>query len=113
MNEAIDDCISNWARNEDARVHDLKTWPGPFCDVLSGHKQYEIRKNDRGFKVGDELILREWMPDLIASSASGESIGEYSGRSIQAIVLHITYGGRFGMPEDMCVLGLCGVKECL
>jgi len=44
------------------RVHRLKTWPGFFDDVVSGRKTFEIRANDRGFKVGDEWIAEEWDP---------------------------------------------------
>lgn len=41
--------------------HDLKTWP-EFYGRL-GKKKVEIRKNDRGFKVGDTLNLREFVPE--------------------------------------------------
>lgn len=40
--------------------HSLKILPGYFEDVLSGIKTFEIRKNDRNYKVGDKLILKEW-----------------------------------------------------
>ena len=43
--------------------HQLKTWPVYFWDVVSGSKTFEIRKNDRKFKAGDTLTLREWDPD--------------------------------------------------
>ena len=43
--------------------HKLKTWPTFFYDVVMGSKTFEIRKNDRGFNVGDELILQEYEPD--------------------------------------------------
>lgn len=42
--------------------HELKTWPRYFERLLDGTKTFEVRKNDRGFKVGDVLWLREWEP---------------------------------------------------
>src|SRR5260370_35784622 len=42
--------------------HDLKTRPKPFASSLSGFKKHEIRVNDRDFREGDELCLREWNP---------------------------------------------------
>ena len=43
--------------------HELKTWPKYFAAVRSGQKRFEIRRNDRDFKVGDILVLREFDPD--------------------------------------------------
>jgi hypothetical protein len=64
------------------RAHDLKTWPRFFQSVREGEKRAEIRKNDRGFAVGDVLTLREWNPES----------REYSGRFVVARVTHILYG---------------------
>ena len=44
-------------------IHRLKTWPEFYKEVLLGTKTFEIRKNDRAFKVGDLLILQEWSPE--------------------------------------------------
>lgn len=41
------------------RVHELKIQQKYFTAVLWGKKPFEIRKNDRGFKVGDFLALNE------------------------------------------------------
>ncbi len=42
------------------KVHDLKTVQ-PYYDASEcGDKTFEIRKNDRDFKVGDILRLYEW-----------------------------------------------------
>lgn len=40
--------------------HDLKIEPVYFELKLSGYKPWEIRKNDRDYKEGDVLHLREW-----------------------------------------------------
>ena len=52
--------------------HFLKTWPEYFQAVWDGTKTFEARKNDRDFKIGDTLILREFDPKT----------QEYSGRYI-------------------------------
>ncbi len=43
-------------------THELKILPEYFEAVTSGRKQFEIRKNDRDFKVGDLLTLHEHDP---------------------------------------------------
>ena len=40
--------------------HRLKTLPMFFDAVIEGHKTFEIRLDDRNFKVGDVLHLVEW-----------------------------------------------------
>lgn len=40
-------------------MHELKTEMAYFQAVRDGRKLFEIRLNDRNFKVGDLLILRE------------------------------------------------------
>lgn len=44
------------------KVHKLKSLPKYFEAVKDGRKQFEIRKNDRDFKVNDSLLLKEWTP---------------------------------------------------
>lgn len=43
--------------------HHLKTWPLCYAAIIEGRKTFEIRRNDRDFKVGDDLVLAEWDPD--------------------------------------------------
>jgi hypothetical protein len=76
--------------------HDLRTWPAPFGAMLSGLKRYEVRVNDRDYRAGDELLLREWDPDT----------GKYTGRYILASVTYMTPGGSFGLPENLCVMSI-------
>lgn len=72
-------------------IHELKILPEYFEAIISGRKQFEIRKNDRDYKVGDYIILREWgehynftkWPDFIAWR-------EYTGNSYKAEITYIT-----------------------
>jgi hypothetical protein len=79
-------------------THELKTWPGPFQDVLEGRKTVELRRDDRGFAVGDWLILREWDPE----SAT------YSGRQVVRGISHVVCGPRWGLVEGYVALSLGG-----
>jgi len=45
-------------------THFLKTWPPYFQAIASGSKTFELRRNDRGYAVGDILVLREFEPDV-------------------------------------------------
>lgn len=42
------------------RVHNLKTRPQYFKDIVRGVKKFEVRNNDRKFKVGDLMVLEEY-----------------------------------------------------
>ncbi len=42
------------------KMHNLKTVQPYYDASASGDKTFEIRKNDRDFKVGDILRLYEW-----------------------------------------------------
>ncbi len=76
--------------------HELKTWPSAFQPTLEGIKTAEFRKNDRDFKDGDTLFLREYDPFF----------KDYSGRVLTAQVMHIVYGGNFGIPEGYCMMSI-------
>ena len=41
-------------------IHELKINPLYYSYVESGIKTFEIRKNDRDFKIGDVLHLKEY-----------------------------------------------------
>lgn len=59
-------------------LHHIKILSEHFYPVQEGLKKAEVRYNDRGFKVGDYLLLREY------STESG-----YSGRVITKRIGHI------------------------
>lgn len=45
----------------DIMIHAVKILPEYFNKIINGQKSYEIRKNDRDYKVGDCLALNEYM----------------------------------------------------
>ena len=75
-------------------VHQLKTLPEFFQDV-GPLKPFEIRRDDRGFKVGDTLWLQEWTEK-----------GGYTGQAKQFKVGYILRGEQWGIMEGYCVMGL-------
>lgn len=60
------DEVKNTVQNIESlnkNVHKLKIHPEYFEAVSKRKKNFEIRKNDRDFKVGDILILKEFVPE--------------------------------------------------
>ena len=77
---------------ETIKVHELKILPKYF----SFEKNFELRRNDRDFMVGDIVVLREWNSD------NGYT-GEYSIRMIQYI---LEDAKEYGLADGYCILGL-------
>jgi hypothetical protein len=75
--------------NEMATVHELKSWPEFFEPVYTGRKNFELRKNDRHFQVGDVIRLREWRP---TESHDWLTKGEYTGRECNRRISYILEG---------------------
>lgn len=76
--------------------HELKVWPQYFNALINDIKKFEVRRNDRDFKQGDYLRLREWNPDT----------KEYTGAEVTRHVGFILQGGQFGIEEGFCVMGI-------
>ena len=75
--------------------HRLKTCPKPFTALWSGEKTFEIRNNDRGYAVGDRLVLQEFFPDSCM----------WGRRIVSADVAYILDGG-FGLHEGYVCMAL-------
>lgn len=81
---------------ERAAVHSLKTAKQPWQDILDNRKRTEYRYcGDRDFKVGD------WL-EFVCLNTKNE-IEEYSPK-MHAKILHIQYGGKFGIPQHHCIM---------
>ena len=75
-------------------IHQLKQASIYFEDVTSGRKTFEVRKNDRNFKVGDYLGLNELNPD-----------GKETGRSALFRVTYVLNNPEY-CKEGYVVLGI-------
>lgn len=77
--------------------HELKTDTKYYQDVEKGIKTFELRWNDRDFKVGDMVVLKE---------VAGQ-YAELTGRSLpQKEIIYILEGGQFGLRDGFVILQL-------
>jgi hypothetical protein len=78
--------------------------------AASGARKHEIRKADRPFKVGDDVILREFVPAVnehgVIKDDKGKTCGTFTGRSLLRKISYVTAPGSFGMPHDICVFSM-------
>jgi len=76
-------------------THKLKILPEYFQPVLDGTKTFELRRNDRGFQIGDAVILKEW------------DVSGYTGRELTKTIQYIYIGNdMYGLRTGYCILGL-------
>lgn len=79
--------------------HNLKTWIEPFEAVHAGTKTHEYRRDDRGFAVGDTLLLLEW----------DHETGRFTGKALHVLVTYVSRDG-FGIPPGFCVMSIAKVS---
>ena len=80
-------------------IHELKTWSKYFSLTKSGEKPFELRKNDRGFLAGHELLLREYNPHT--QSYTGQTL-----RRKITYVLQNSEAEEFGLKPGYCIMAL-------
>ena len=80
-------------------THLLKTWPEYYDQVAKGNKKFELRKDDRPFKVGDNIVLQEYIMD-------GDN-SRYTGAVLYRRIRYILRDAEgFGLKKGYCILGL-------
>lgn len=81
------------------KTHNLKTDPEVFSASLIGLKPWEIRYDDRGYQVGDMIILEETKYSRY-EMRRGKPL-EYTGRKLSLLITYIlpvrTYGSEDGL----------------
>lgn len=73
--------------------HTLKTLPDYWDAISGGEKNFEVRRDDRGFQKGDVLVLQRL-----------NSLHE-----IRCEITYILRGGQFGIEPGYVVMG---IKKC-
>ncbi len=76
------------------KVHELKIKQKYYTDILTSAKRFEIRKNDRGFQVGDILHLK----------AIDDDTNEYTGFEMFVKILYIHEG--LGLQEGYLCMSI-------
>lgn len=74
-------------------IHYLKTEQDYFRSVQDGCKKFELRKNDRDFKVFDIIVLKECINGMETGILSDEMQIKY-----------ILHGGVYGLEIGFCIL---------
>lgn len=83
-------------------LHALKTIQPYFKELQVGDKTFEVRKDDRPFKKGDDLVLQEW----------DDENKQYTG---QELFFTITYTlrniSKYGLKDGYVILGIKEKKD--
>ena len=77
-------------------VHELKSWPIYYQAVEDGIKPFEVRLNDRNYRRGDTVVLREY----------NECTDAFTGRSLTRRITYVLYGPELGIEDGYCVFGM-------
>ena len=87
--------MSNECDSEERPVHNLKILAKYFKEVKDGKKKFELRKDDRGFNVGDTVVLNELDGD------------DLTGRNIIGFISYILRNAElYGLDDDYCIFSL-------
>lgn len=77
------------------QTHNIKCWPPYFGAISRKEKNFDVRRDDRGYQKGDTVVLREWDPKTVRFTGNDEH------RKIKFVLT----GGQFGIEPGYVVLG--------
>ncbi len=87
-----------------AMTHELKTDPEVWDDVKVGYKTFEIRLDDREYRVGDVLNLRR--TQYTGREMKGEGKPLIYGESQWVTVKYILHGPAYGLAEHWVIMSI-------
>lgn len=86
--------------------HILKLHEKYWNDVMSGRKTFELRKNDRDFKVGDRIHFLKVVDGIAVKGMAQDVNGN---------IFRITYilkkAPQYGLDPNYCILGIKEVER--
>lgn len=85
------------------KIHHLMLSTQFFSNVVDMSKPFEVRKNDRDYRKGDELLLKEFVPEGYAKKGDDEYL---TGEICHRVITYVLKGGEYGIDEDFVILGL-------
>lgn len=91
-----------------SQVHRLKCWSQYFDAIKRGDKPFEVRKDDRGYQKGDQVVLVRVHPLLAGRFdpvTNGVTLTE-SGDELTRTISYIMAGGKFGVEPGFVVLAI-------
>lgn len=78
---------------EPRKIHYVKCESTFFEDVVNNYKPFEVRKNDRDYRAGDDMVLREW----------DKALQEFTGREDRVTIIYLLENYP-GIEPGYCVL---------
>ena len=78
-------------------THALKCWTEYFKAIESGEKTFDLRKDDRPYKVGDAVLMQEWDNEQ----------GVYTGKKGSYVITYILRDvPKFGLKSGYAILSI-------
>ncbi len=90
-------------------IHELKTDPIPFVDLASNYKKLEIRRDDRPYNVGDELLCKE--TKYSAEEMAVQFPLEFTGHYCRRIVTHCLRGTEYGVRDGFVAMSVRPLRK--
>lgn len=84
------------------KIHELKTDKIPFAAIWNESTKFDMRPDDRDFKINDILILKETKYTEAAIKKGKPLL--YTGRSIFAKITYIMRGPVYGLMDGWVLM---------
>lgn len=82
-------------------IHTIKIYPQWFDRIANGTKRVEIRRADRDYQIGDQLVMREIESTMLCD--------RYTEREVTVDVTHVLYSVP-GLSTDYVALSISNPK---